>query len=260
MSSHQYNLVSLFESLSECLSESDLRTLCFYLEVDYEELAGKGKGDRIRELLIYLKRRGRLDDLIRTGKLARPDISWDGFLINEETHIAETRSWLLRRLQETSPIKLIIESRMKNDIFPLRPRVMIYYQDKGLTKSNALDLVAYLDGLGVEGIIAEHVRKTSPDAVFIGSNIRANLVRSVMAQIKYKVSYVFPVDYLDDEYGDLSSFVMGVGLHSVMRKEIRPAKEEPIKLQRGQLNRLIEPGLSDQEFKFRLLQIASAKL
>jgi Effector-associated domain 7 len=38
-------------------NDSELRTLCFNLGVDYDVLQGSGKSDKARELIIYLDRR-----------------------------------------------------------------------------------------------------------------------------------------------------------------------------------------------------------
>lgn len=77
------NLIHSFKTLTLRLNESDLKTLCFYLGVDYEDVHGEGKNDKIRELLIYLERHGRLADLIREGKSIRSDIPWDDLLEKE---------------------------------------------------------------------------------------------------------------------------------------------------------------------------------
>jgi hypothetical protein len=77
-------LIRSFEVLKDRLSESDVRTLCFCLGIEYEDLPGAGRNDKIRELLVYLERRDRLSDLIREGDRTRPDIPWE-YLVGSES-------------------------------------------------------------------------------------------------------------------------------------------------------------------------------
>lgn len=64
----------LRQVLVERFNESELRTLCFELDVDYESLQGQGKADKARELVAYLGRRQRIQGLALTVKRLRPDI------------------------------------------------------------------------------------------------------------------------------------------------------------------------------------------
>jgi hypothetical protein len=70
-------LVGLREMLVDRFDDTELRTLCFDLEVDYDGLSGEGKADKARELIAYLARRERLAELIERGRQARPDIPWE---------------------------------------------------------------------------------------------------------------------------------------------------------------------------------------
>ncbi len=66
----------LRQILSQRLDEEELRTLCFDLDVDYDDLPGRGKTNKARDLLAHLIQRRRLPDLIQTGQKLRPDIQW----------------------------------------------------------------------------------------------------------------------------------------------------------------------------------------
>lgn len=72
------SLVHLHNILNTRYSAGELQTLCFYLGVEYDSLPGEGKENKARELIKYLDRRGRILELIKIGKLKRPDIPWDG--------------------------------------------------------------------------------------------------------------------------------------------------------------------------------------
>ena len=75
---HQRNqLADLRRALDERLSDGELRTLCFDLSIDYDNLPGTTKADKIRELIIYLSRRGNLSLLSTVGKNLRSDIFWE---------------------------------------------------------------------------------------------------------------------------------------------------------------------------------------
>jgi hypothetical protein len=69
-------LAQLRQLFTERFGDSDLRTFCFDLGVDYEDLPGASKADKARELVAYMQRRGRLDELIQAGRRARPDVPW----------------------------------------------------------------------------------------------------------------------------------------------------------------------------------------
>ena len=66
----------LRKALIECFSESELRTLCFDLGVDYDGLPGTGKTDRARELVGHFWRRGHLMSLLQMVESLRPDTRW----------------------------------------------------------------------------------------------------------------------------------------------------------------------------------------
>ncbi len=60
--------------LTERFSEGEIQTLCFHLEVDYENLKGSGKENKARELIDLLDRRCRLAEFMPMIKKYRPDI------------------------------------------------------------------------------------------------------------------------------------------------------------------------------------------
>lgn len=72
------NTTHLRQVLTDRFSDDELRTLCFDLGLDYDLLPGEGKGGKARELLRYLDRRDRIDELIEVGQTMRPDVPWRG--------------------------------------------------------------------------------------------------------------------------------------------------------------------------------------
>jgi hypothetical protein len=85
----QVDLAKLRQMLATQFSEEELRTLCFDLGVDYDDLRGESKTDKARELILYLEHRVRLADLINVGKRLRPDLAWDDVvLVSPATPVA----------------------------------------------------------------------------------------------------------------------------------------------------------------------------
>lgn len=64
----------LRKTLCDRFSQEELRTLCFDLCIDYDNLSGEGKEAKARELVAYLERRGELEHLIAAVRRERGDI------------------------------------------------------------------------------------------------------------------------------------------------------------------------------------------
>lgn len=73
-------LARLREVLDDHFNEEELRTLCYDLNVDYDNLPAQGKVNKARELIAYLERHGHIPKLLRMGEQLRPDISWSDTL------------------------------------------------------------------------------------------------------------------------------------------------------------------------------------
>ena len=61
----------------ERFNDEELKTFCFNLDVDYDDLPAKGKANKARELTSYLNRHNRIKGAIAMGKQLRPDINWE---------------------------------------------------------------------------------------------------------------------------------------------------------------------------------------
>ena len=71
-------LIALRQILSNRFSEGELRVLCFDLGIDFENLPGEEKIVKAMELVSFLQRTNRLDQLVQLGQQIRPDIDWPG--------------------------------------------------------------------------------------------------------------------------------------------------------------------------------------
>lgn len=68
------DLPRLREQIRALFSDGELRDLCMDLGIDYENLAGAAKGDKVRELVLLVERQGRVADLVQRVTELRPHI------------------------------------------------------------------------------------------------------------------------------------------------------------------------------------------
>jgi len=64
------------ETLDTFFDDGELRTLCFDLGIDYDNLPGDGKADKARELVSYCERRGEVVTLFQAIYRRRPNAFW----------------------------------------------------------------------------------------------------------------------------------------------------------------------------------------
>jgi hypothetical protein len=71
------SLPRLRELLEQHFDVEGLRDLCASLHIDYDDIRGEAQEEKVRELILYLDRRGRLPELLEACVKQRPDLSWD---------------------------------------------------------------------------------------------------------------------------------------------------------------------------------------
>lgn len=71
------DLVYLQKKLVEHFDLSELKTLCFDLSINYEEIAGETLTDKTRELVKFVYRSGRIGDIIELCQELRPKVAWN---------------------------------------------------------------------------------------------------------------------------------------------------------------------------------------
>jgi len=68
--------VVLRDRMRKHFGESDLRDICFELDIDYDNLPGEKRADKARELVLRLFQGGRLHELVEICSRLRPSVSW----------------------------------------------------------------------------------------------------------------------------------------------------------------------------------------
>lgn len=69
-------LIKLRQRLSTYFSEGELKTLCFDLGIDYDDLPDNGRENKARELIQYFERRSRIPELVEACQGQRPQVPW----------------------------------------------------------------------------------------------------------------------------------------------------------------------------------------
>ena len=65
---------SLFKLMTSSFNEEELKTLCFYLDVEYDALTGEGKEGKLRELILFFRRKDRIDEFVYEVGELRPHL------------------------------------------------------------------------------------------------------------------------------------------------------------------------------------------
>jgi len=107
-------LAPLRDELAQRFTKEDLRALCFDLGVDYDDLPSATKINQSQDLILYLERTGRLDELIARCRQLRPNVKWDDL-----GHVTGTGDLRSLEVPVTS-----VRSKPKPDLSPLRERYL----------------------------------------------------------------------------------------------------------------------------------------
>lgn len=71
---HNFNLEKLREEIGKRFNTEELKDLCIDLGIDYEDLGGEGRKNKIRELVYHHERRDTTPKLVERVRVARPGI------------------------------------------------------------------------------------------------------------------------------------------------------------------------------------------
>jgi hypothetical protein len=79
--------IALWKTLTQCVNDDELKTLCFTLHENYDNLGGETLEGHIRELILRMERKGRLHILIAACQERYPHQQWPGVAVS---HAAPT--------------------------------------------------------------------------------------------------------------------------------------------------------------------------
>lgn len=96
--------------LTRNLSLDELRTLCFSLGVDFDNLGAETKDGTARELIRYLERRDELERLIDIIKKLRPSVNIDGL---QETGLSVSGLGLIDVLTDDTALQRFMDDAQK---------------------------------------------------------------------------------------------------------------------------------------------------
>lgn len=69
-------LVTLADLITRYFNLSEVRDLCFRLGIEYEDLGGEGKSEKVRELVMMVEKNGRLPHLTSLLQQLRSHVDW----------------------------------------------------------------------------------------------------------------------------------------------------------------------------------------
>jgi hypothetical protein len=117
---HDLNLVALHQFLDSHYDDEDLRTLCFALGYEYDNLPAEGKANKMRELIRYLNHRGRLNELLAYVQETRSQFSLAA-IRQERPETNRDRSKTSAGIEALNPVIRSLQESLKQD------RVVIFW-------------------------------------------------------------------------------------------------------------------------------------
>ncbi len=114
--------------IADSFNKSELRSLCFDLDINFENLQGETLEDKSRELITYCKRQGRLEDLISRCRELRPQKNWPGFRNSDSEPDTEPENELsnARRFQGNLDVSVNGFGEKVTEILQQPRKAMIY--------------------------------------------------------------------------------------------------------------------------------------
>jgi hypothetical protein len=67
---------ALRDKLARHFDMSELATLCFEIDIDFDNMPGRNKDARIRELILFCERSGKLSELVNRCRELRSHVEW----------------------------------------------------------------------------------------------------------------------------------------------------------------------------------------
>lgn len=140
----QINTRRLANIIIERFDKEELRTLCFHLGVNYDDLRAEGRAGKARELVLHLGHHQRISDLVKIGQELRPDISWPEHIpargLDEKILIALYHRWIASlgnpemtfgKLRKEINLSLTDEKDLHTKLYTLKNNGWIEYECLG---------------------------------------------------------------------------------------------------------------------------------
>ena len=173
--------------------------------------------------------------------------------LSSDPDSADVMAEILRHLQDSN--------RLGYSMVPSigKFRICVFWHDSGLKKSDALYFVDKLSDIGIDVSIAQHVITKASDAIWIRQSTPKDVVQASLRLLREVPKFIFPHDYPDAECGALSEYSISLGLHSIMRDELRDRFEEPYELDSIDFGKLVDETISQYDLDLLLQTIAPSR-
>jgi V8-like Glu-specific endopeptidase len=103
------HLTTIHQLLLQHFDEQELIDICFGLGITYEDLPPGARSSKARELILYVQRRGRLDDLRTVVSQKRPHAVWPSEGTTSDSPAVPVTAWQLERDDFDHLVRLLVE-------------------------------------------------------------------------------------------------------------------------------------------------------
>lgn len=121
-------LLQTYRLLLDGFNLEELRTLCFEMSVEIDDLPAIGRADKARELVKLMRRQGRVDALLEQIKIYRPHLNVESIQNIESTQPAIDIAPLAKLMNDinTSPLAInFIEAQHPSESLPVLCEMLI---------------------------------------------------------------------------------------------------------------------------------------
>ena len=163
------------DALYYCYNDDELRVLCTDLGIEYEDLKGDTRQVRVIELIGYLQRRGRIQDLIAVCSKQRPHVNWVELLKDVPSSKPEGRFNNLITCSDRVPIFTKGRSRLTATM--ISNALIVDFNNDQTWSGVALKFTPALDvrefsRLDISGIATQHFTFRIEYKVRVGSELK----------------------------------------------------------------------------------------
>lgn len=74
---------NLVEFMARHFNDEEIKDVCFRMQIEYNDLAAEGRSGKIRELVLFVERHGRVQELHKLVRKLRPRLPWNDTLTEE---------------------------------------------------------------------------------------------------------------------------------------------------------------------------------